>query len=256
VSDDFQNRFGVSHLASLDVLATRPPGGIGRRVAPLSPPQIRACEFPGTRLPAPPTFTPSCHLDCSLSGPFTSIRTHLTYPDNSASLVSFGLREPPPRQHPFGLGIALSARLPVALRLAAFASWGILCPLGRQFASRRPYWQCQTPSGLLRSTRPRCDRGGSRLCSGARCPQGPGRHPAPLIAHHCRNSHFRQPAITERKTTQTRPAFSSPPPALCGWQVGSAFPSSSETPRLPRTPLRVEMGLEHWPRGNLLTRIL
>jgi hypothetical protein len=27
--------------------------GIGRRVAPFSPPQIRACKFPSTRLPAP-----------------------------------------------------------------------------------------------------------------------------------------------------------------------------------------------------------
>jgi len=38
-------------------------------------------------------------------------------------------------------------------------------------------------------------------------------------------------------------------PRPCGWQVGSAFPSSSETPRLPRAPLRVGMGLGHWPKG-------
>ena len=57
----------------------------------------------------------------------------------SASTVSLDLQSlprsagdsPDPRQHPFGLGIALSARLwiPVAFRLAAFASWIILFPL-------------------------------------------------------------------------------------------------------------------------------
>src|SRR5262249_5146574 len=33
--------------------AARALSGIGRRVAPFSPPQIRACKFPCTRLPAP-----------------------------------------------------------------------------------------------------------------------------------------------------------------------------------------------------------
>src|SRR5262249_30885776 len=37
-------------------------------------------------------------------------------------------------------------------------------------------------------------------------------------------------------------------PRRGGWQVGSAFPSSCETPRLPGTPLRVGMGFGHGPR--------
>src|SRR5262249_35854399 len=98
-------------------------------------------------------------------------RPHRTYAGGSTTFARFGPREPPPRQHPFGSGhAALSARLPVALRPAAFASWEILCPLGRRSASRPPYWPCQARTGLLRSARPRCGRGGSALYPGARCP--------------------------------------------------------------------------------------
>jgi hypothetical protein len=44
--------------------------GIGRRVTPFSPPQIRACELPSTRLPAPwHVLWTSSRLDCSPSAP-------------------------------------------------------------------------------------------------------------------------------------------------------------------------------------------
>jgi hypothetical protein len=116
----------------------------------------------------------------------TEVEEHLVCAGGLATFARFGPREPPPRQHPFGSGhAALSARLPVALRLAAFASWGILCPPAYRSASRPPSWSCQARTGLLRSARPRRGRGGSALCPGARCPpRGQGKPPRswPAIA--------------------------------------------------------------------------
>ena len=99
-----------------------------------------------------------------LSVLFTGRRVlHLTSPSIVQSLPRSSGDSPDPRQPPFGLGIALSARLwiPVAFRLAAFASWVILCPLGSSASLTvgllaRGADDClrspdQTPSGLPRS---------------------------------------------------------------------------------------------------------
>lgn len=82
--------------------------------------------------------------------------------------------EPPdPRQHPVGLGIALSSRLwfPVAFRLLAFASWILLHPLEDSAVLAggvlKHLVSLQTPLGLSRSAALTCDWGGCRLYSGA-----------------------------------------------------------------------------------------
>jgi hypothetical protein len=196
--------------------------GIGRRVAPFSPPQIRACEFPSTRLPAPRhVLWTSSRLDCSPPAPFAGPEGRiLTCAGGSTTFAHFRPREPPPRQHPFGSGhAALSARLPVALRLAAFASWEILCPPERRSASRRLYWRRQARTGLLRSARPRRGRGGFVLYPGAEV-SAAGEEEAPaLVARHRRVSHFRRPFVTGLAMEPVRPSPGLPPP----WWLAGGF---------------------------------
>src|SRR5262249_9166104 len=121
-----------------------------------------------------------------------------------------------------GQAQALSARLPVALRPAAFASWEILCPPGRRSASRRPYWPCQARTGLLRSARPRSGRGGFVLYPGAEVSaEGKGQAPS-LLARHRRGSHFRRPYVTGLPMEPVRPSPGLPPPL---WLAGGlGFP--------------------------------
>ena len=67
-----------------------------------------------------------------LAGPFTIVAGCINFSHDLLPLPRSSEDSPDPRQHPFRSGITLSARLwiPVAFRLAAFASWIILCPLG------------------------------------------------------------------------------------------------------------------------------
>ena len=95
--------------------------------------------------------------------------SRLTFAEPIA-VISSRLSLPASRQHPFGLGIALSSGLwiPPAFRRLAFASRSIPFPLEihvryRSSTALSP----QTPSGLLRSAPTRYDRGGCPLCSGA-----------------------------------------------------------------------------------------
>jgi len=82
---------------------------------------------------------------------------------------------PVPRLHPFRLGIALSAPLwiPVAFRLAAFASWDILYPLedctSVTFGLPESEGTFRTPSGF-----PRFARGGDMVALGLLSTPGSG----------------------------------------------------------------------------------
>ena len=80
-------------------------GGIGRRVAPFSPPQIRACKFPSTRLPAPRhVLWTSSRLDCSPLAPFAGLKAASNLRQRLDDLRPFLPSGASPTSAPFRVG--------------------------------------------------------------------------------------------------------------------------------------------------------
>lgn len=93
-------------------------GGIGRRVAPFSPPQVRACKFPSTRLPAPRhVLRTSSRLDRSPPAPFAGLKAASNLRRRLDSLRPFPPSGASPTSAPFRVGYCPIC--PVARRLAA-----------------------------------------------------------------------------------------------------------------------------------------
>jgi len=94
-------------------------GGIGRRVAPFSPPQIRACRFPSTRLPAPRhVLRTSDRLDYSPPAPFAGLKAASNLRRRLDDLRPFRPSGASPTSAPFRVG-PHGPICPVARRLAA-----------------------------------------------------------------------------------------------------------------------------------------
>src|SRR5262245_66183686 len=198
-----------------------PMGGIGRRVAPFSPPQIRACKFPSTRLPAPRhVLRTSDRLDCSPSAPFagpeaaSNLRRRLDdlrpFLPSGASPTSAPFRD---RPH--------SPIRPVTRCLAAggIRFLGDLVPARASVRLAASLLAGPDPDGVtsFRTTETRSGWARS-LPRGEVSAAGAGQAPA-LIAQHRRRSHFRRPFVPGLPRGPVRPSPGLPPP----WWLAGGF---------------------------------
>jgi hypothetical protein len=195
--------------------------GIGRRVAPFSPPQIRACKLPSTRLPAPRhVLRTASRLDCSPPAPFagpqaaSNLRRRLDgfrpFPPSGASptLAPFRVRprspiRPVTRRLAAGgvrfLGDLVPARASVRLAASLLAGPGPDGVTSFRTTETRSGWVLSLPRGEVSTA-------------------GDDQAPA-LIARHRRESHFRRPNVTGLPIEPVRPSPGLPPP----WWLAGGF---------------------------------
>lgn len=133
--------------------------GIGRYLAVLSPPQIRASGFHRTRLPGQSSYP--VYLQDRVAPRWVCLQPQGPYLPSATVLLCLPASSPDPLPHVSTragqvspLSAALCARLgiPVAFRLAPVASWGILSSWGIVPPVRLAYWPVGAISAL--STRP------------------------------------------------------------------------------------------------------
>jgi hypothetical protein len=168
------------------------------------------------------------------------------------TLTSFLGDVPGPRQPPFSVGIALSAQLclPVAFRLAAFASWSFLFPLkdsafltvGLLMGSDSH----QTSLGFPRSAWMRCNWGGCLLY----CGKVVSSSKVKSAFDHLSSIHHRQSRSDDLPITQPHQRFSCfHPPSLPLARLPPSLPLARLPPSLPlaRLPLSARRFLRRYP---------
>jgi hypothetical protein len=195
--------------------------GIGRRVAPFSPPQIRACKFPSTRLPAPRhVLRTSSRLDCSPPAPFADLEVASNLRRRLDDLRPFRPSGASPTSAPFRVRPRGPIR-PVARRLAAggIRFLGDLVPARASVRLAASLLAGPGPDGVT-SFRTTETRSGwvLSLPRGEVSAAGEGQAPA-LMAQHRRTSHFRRPFVTGLPIEPVRPSPGLPPP----WWLAGGF---------------------------------
>ena len=196
-------------------------GGIGRRVAPFSPPQIRACKFPSTRLPAPRhVLWTSSRLDCSPLAPFAGLKAASNLRRRLDNLRPFRPSGASPTSAPFRVRPRSPIR-PVTRRLAAggLRFLGDLVP-ARASVRLAASLLAEPDSDGVTSFRTTETRSGWVLSLPRGEVSAAGKEQAPaLIAHYRRISHFRRPYVTGLPIEPVRPSPGLPPP----WWLAGGF---------------------------------
>ena len=195
--------------------------GIGRRVTPFSPPQIRACKFPSTRLPAPRhVLWTSSRLDCSPLAPFAGLKAASNLRQRLDDLRPFLPSGASPTSAPFRVR-PRSPICPVPRRLAAgsIRFLGDLVPARASVRLTASLLAGPDSDGVtsFRTTERRSGWVRS-LPRGEVSAAGEGQAPA-LLARHRRTSHFRRPYLTGLPIEPVRPSPGLPPP----WWLADGF---------------------------------
>ena len=207
-----------------------PPGpagaaksGIGRRVAPFSPPQIRACKLPSTRLPAPRhVFRTSSRLDCSPLAPFAGQKAASNLRRRLDDLCPFLSSGASPTSAPFRVGYYPICPVARCLAAGSIRFLGDLVPARASVRLTASLLAEPDSDGVtsFRTTEMRSEWVRSRP-RGEVSAAGKGQAPA-LIAHYRRRSHFRRPFVTGLWMEPVRPSPGLPPP---WWLAGGlGFP--------------------------------